>query len=418
MFEPRKPILVEEAINRVMQYVKTGESESLAIEDCDSRFLANDIVATYDIPMFDRSPYDGFALRAMDTEGATTETPITFQVVKTLGAGKVYEQEVKPFEAVRIMTGAKIPAGCDAVAMFEIVSSDEEHMTIKRQLKAGDNIVFQGEDIQTGEIVVRRGNCITPGIKALLATFGYRNVPVMKKIKVAVFATGDELLDIEEPIIDGKIRNSNTYMLCSQAKRSGADPIYYGHLQDDFEKTYEAVKQALEKTDIVITTGGISVGDFDFLPEVYERLGAEVLFNKVAMRPGSVTTVAVLNGKLLFGLSGNPSACYVGFELFVRPIIRYTLGCEGLHLKKIRAILDSDFPKANPFTRFIRGVIHYDNTRVYVNPSGKDKSNIVSSLATVNCLIILPSGTRGYTKGTEVDILLLEDNEGVPHTWG
>ena len=168
---------------------------------------------------------------------------------------------------------------------------------------------------------------------------------------------------------------------------------------------------------MLITTGGVSVGDFDLLPEIYEKLGAEVLFNKVAMRPGSVTTVAQKEGKILFGLSGNPSACYVGFELFARPMIRSMLFCEKEHLRKEKALLQTDFPKANPFTRFVRSALSVLDGQLVVEPSGMDKSNIVMSLSGANSFIVLPGGTRGYTAGEKVDVLLLEDTMGSKWPW-
>ena len=167
--------------------------------------------------------------------------------------------------------------------------------------------------------------------------------------------------------------------------------------------------------DFVITTGGVSVGDFDYLPAIYDELGANVLFNKIAMRPGSVTTVAEKNGKLLFGLSGNPSACYVGFELYVRPIIRAFLHVNKPFLKREMALLGADFPKTDPFDRFVRGHLSYQNGKLVATPIGLDQSNVVSSLAEANILIVLPGGTNKYRQGKEVDILLLEDQEGTTY---
>ena len=169
--------------------------------------------------------------------------------------------------------------------------------------------------------------------------------------------------------------------------------------------------------DILITTGGVSVGDYDYLPAIYEAIGATVLFNKVAMRPGSVTTVAALDGQLLYGLSGNPSACYVGFELFTRPIIRQSFGSTKPHLRREKAILGEDFTKANPFTRFIRATIHYNDGQLVATPSGFNKSSAVSSLATANAFIVLPGGSRGYEKDMPVDVLLLEDLQGSEWPW-
>ena len=245
----------------------------------------------------------------------------------------------------------------------------------------------------------------------------YANVPVARKPVIGLFATGTELLEVNEPLVPGKIRNSNSHMISAQIERVGGKVDYLGKLPDEFETCFNAVKNALDKVDLLVTTGGVSVGDFDYLPEIYEKLGANVLFNKVAMRPGSVTTVAEYNGKLLFGLSGNPSACYVGFELFARPVIRRMLFSQKPHLRKEKAILDTNFPKANPFTRFVRSALTIVNGKLRVSPSGLDKSNIIMSLAGSNSLMILPGGTRGYEMGTEVEVLMLEDKQGCEWPW-
>ncbi|MGM8215379.1 molybdopterin molybdotransferase MoeA [Bacillaceae bacterium W0354] len=417
MVERRKPIKVKEAIERTMKYAIHGSVEFVPIEESYGRFLGEDLIADHDVPMFDRSPYDGYAIRSEDTVNASRETPILLDVVDEIGAGSVYPKKVGEGEAVRIMTGAAIPDGCDAVVMLELAKdveiSGKKYAEIKRTFRSGDNISFKGEDTKEGTILTPKGTYINPGTVALLATFGYKQVPVSKKPKIGIIATGSELLEVDEPLQFGKIRNSNAYMIYSQIIRAGGKPVYLGQFSDDFDTCYHQVKEALDKVDFLITTGGVSVGDYDYLPDIYKKLGANVLFNKVGMRPGSVTTIAELNGQLLFGLSGNPSACYVGFELFTRPIIRTFLHSNTPHLKREKAMLGKDFPKPNPFDRFVRGILSYDSGKLIATPSGLDKSNVVSSLAMADVLIMLPSGTRGYSEGMEVDVILLEDQRGV-----
>ncbi|HDR7793752.1 TPA: molybdopterin molybdotransferase MoeA [Bacillus luti] len=419
--ERRVPITVEEAVCKVMEFANNGLKELVPLELAYGRILSADLVADHDVPSFNRSPYDGFAIRAEDTTLANQETPIAFEVVGEIGAGSIFHEEVGPLQAVRIMTGAQIPKGCDAVVMLELTrqykDGGKDYMEVKRSFKTGDNISLQGEDARKGTILARKGTYIHPGISALLATFGYSEVPVARKPVIGVLATGSELLDVNESLQPGKIRNSNTYMILSQIRRVGGRVKYFGKFSDDFDTCFMAVKEALSKVDMLITTGGVSVGDYDYLPAIYEKLGASVLFNKVAMRPGSVTTVAQLNGKLLFGLSGNPSACYVGFELFVRPCIRKYMFNKKAHLKKERALLGENFPKPNPFTRFVRAKLQYDEGQLIAYPAGFDKSSSVSSLAETNIFIVLPGGTRGYQRGMFVDVLLLEDNEGSEWPW-
>jgi molybdopterin molybdotransferase len=419
--EIRKPIQVSEAVKRVMSFSKQGESEEISIMEAYGRHLAEDLVATHHVPPFDRSPYDGFAIRAEDSQLASLQNTVEFEVVEEIGAGYVASKEVQAFQAVRLMTGAQMPKGCDSVVMLELAQETErngkKYMSIKRAFQAGDNISFEGEDTKEGTILVNKGSKINPGVQALLATFGYATVKVAKKPKIGVFATGTELLEVDQDLQPGKIRNSNAYMICAQIERSGAIPQYLGVLPDDFEHCYNMIKNTLNEVDLFITTGGVSVGDYDYLPDIYKKLGATVLFNKVAMRPGSVTTVAELNGKLLFGLSGNPSACYVGYELFTRPIVQTLLYNPRPHLLKIEALLDENYPKPNPFTRFVRSRLIFQGTSLKVVPSGFDKSNAVSSLVAANALMILPGGTRGYEKGMMVDVLLLETDDGSEWPW-
>ena len=419
MVERRKPITVHEAIENTMKFARTGSVHHVPIEECQGRFLGEDLIADHNVPPFDRSPYDGFAVRAEDTETASSGNPITFSVIGGIGAGSIFTNTVENMQAVRIMTGAQIPEGTNAVLSFESVEEKMEKgkagFVVHQPVQPGDNIVFIGEDTTKGSTLVQKGTYITSGIVALLATFGYQRVPVSEQPKVGIIATGSELLDIAEELQPGKIRNSNAYMVHAQVERAGGKATYLGKFEDDVNTCYIQMSSALEQVDILITTGGVSVGDFDYLPDIYERMGANVLFNKVAMRPGSVTTIAEKDGKLLFGLSGNPSACYVGFELFCRPIIRHYLHSTEPFLNRIHATLGVDFLKTNVVDRFVRGYLSYKDGEVIAIPDGLDKSNAISSLAKANVLIWLPKGTEGYKEGSKVEALMLEDQDGM--TW-
>lgn len=416
--ERRQPIRVQEAIQKVHQYEKHGEVEWVSLRNSLARFIAEDILADHDVPAFDRSPYDGFALRAEDTKEASSEQPVEFEVIDHIGAGVVSAKTIGPFQAIRIMTGAKIPDGANVVIMLELTKTFEKdgksYMSLKRPLKKGDNISRQGEEVLEGNVMLKKGTKITPGVTALLATFGYAVVPVVKKPVIGIISTGTELLQVSDAMVDGKIRNSNLSMVYAQILEGGGEPLDLGGVSDDFDKSYYAVKAALSKVDFLITTGGVSVGDFDFLPAIYEKLGAQVLFNKVAMRPGSVTTVAAMpNGQLLFGLSGNPAACFVGFELFVKPMIyKWSLKKQPFP-DFAEAKLTHDFPKANPFTRFVRAALGFTGSQLSVTPTGLDKSSAVTSIAEANCFIVLPGGTRGFRAGDQVHVLLIQhEGEG------
>ncbi|WP_019415030.1 gephyrin-like molybdotransferase Glp [Paenisporosarcina sp. TG20] len=408
MMEQRKPISVAEAINRVIDHAQTLGEETVDLFESFGRILTEPIIAEHDVPHFDRSPYDGFAIRSVDTASATGDNRIEFSVVDHIGAGIVSNKTLTKNEAVRIMTGAPLPSGADAIVMFEQTIESGDSFIIRKPFDALENVSLQGEDVKEGEEIIEVGSLIHPGTVALLATFGYDKVRVAKQPVVGILSTGTELLDVSEQLAPGKIRNSNGPMIAAQLARMGICFKMYGLSADDLESSLEIVKRAAKETDCLITTGGVSVGDFDFLPAIYERLGAKVLFNKVAMRPGSVTTVAVANGRYLFGLSGNPSACFTGFELFVRPALLKMMGADKIYLPQTTAFLAEDFTKANPFSRFIRAV--YDGASI--RPAGFNKSNAVSSIARSNALIVLPGGSRGFKVGDKVDVLLLGVEEG------
>lgn len=414
MVEIRKPIPVGEALARLMAHVPSPQAETVALMDSFGRVLAEPVTARHDVPPFHRAPYDGYAIRSADSASAGGDRRAYFRVVGRIGAGEAWTGELGRGEAVRIMTGAPLPPGADAVVMLEqaVGDGDGRGFAVRKAFRPWENVSLRGEDARAGEVLIEDGHVIHPGVVALLATFGYAEVRVARRPVVGVIATGTELLGPGDPPAPGKIRDSNGPMIAAQLSRLGIPCRSYGIVEDDPERVLERVRRALGETDCVITTGGASVGDFDWLPAVCERLGARVLFNKVAMRPGSVTTAAVLDGKLLFGLSGNPSACYVGFELFARPVLLRMAGSRKPYPAYTRAALAEDFPKANPFTRFVRAVYGHDGHRFVVAPAGFDKSNAVSSIARSNALMVLPGGTRNLRKGTEVDVLLPWAEEG------
>lgn len=412
MIEKRTPIAVIEAIEKIMKYVKQGEVESIPLALADGRYMAEELVADHPIPFFDRSSFDGFALRAEDTQGASFDQLIQLKVIEAIAAGDVAEQKIKTNESIRIMTGAQMPLGADSVIALELVKEleidGEKWIRINRPVPNGDNVSKRGEDTAQGTVIAPKGRRISAGEMSMLATFGYHRVQVFKQPIVGIFVTGTELLSVDSPLIPGKIRNSNSYMLESQIKSIGAIPKYYGILADDFELCLQAVTEALEEVDYLITTGGASVGDFDFVQAILKKMQTDVLFNKVSMRPGSVTTVAIRGDKWIFGLSGNPSACYVGFELFTRPVLKTALGSSHPHLDQSKAVLMHDLPDSNSFTRFVRAQIKVVNHEVQVSTVGVDKSGIASSLVEANALLVIPGGIKGVTKGSELDVLWLE----------
>lgn len=406
--EKRNPIPVGEAIGRVVSQNIYMDETTVSLDASLNYILAEDIVATYEIPRFNKSPYDGFAIRSKDTTNASGARRLTFNVIDHIGAGTVSDKKVGAFEAVRIMTGAEMPEGADAVVMLEQTVEQGQSFTLRKAFKPNENVSLKGEETQIGDVILQKGQQINPGAIAVLATYGYAQVPVFKKPSVAVIATGSELLDVSDDLEPGKIRNSNGPMITALANKLDLQVKRYQIQQDDLESSIQVVTEAMQQHDIVITTGGVSVGDFDYLPQIYEALNAEVLFNKIAMRPGSVTTVAVAEGKYLFGLSGNPSACFTGFELYVKPAVQHMMYANALYPQVVQATLMEDFTKANPFTRFIRATVTFNGKEMTAVPSGFNKSGAVVAIAHSNAMIMLPGGTRGYKKGYTVNVILTE----------
>jgi molybdopterin molybdotransferase len=411
----REVVKVEEAQKRIRPYIRTGKTEKVALIDSFGRYLAEDILANEHLPHFRRSGMDGFAIRSADTKGASREDPVWFQVIETIPCGSVPDKEVKPGTASRIMTGAAVPDGADAVVMLEMTQTAERDgkvfISVPREISSGDNITPIGSEVEKGTLILEKGRKINAGEAALLATFGYSEVEVYKRPRVAIFATGSELLDVESPLLPGKIRNSNSYLLASLLLDAGARPLIQKTLPDDADQAQAAILAAFDEADLVITTGGVSVGDYDILVDIFEQWDGRMLFNKVAMRPGSPTTVGIWKDKFLFSLSGNPGACFVGFELFVRPVLKGMQGKTNLDLPCFTATMAEDFTTPCPFERFVRGYRYVTDGKVFVKPAGIEKSSITLTIKDSDCLIVVPPGGRGVSAGDLVKVISLTDSE-------
>nr|WP_091175520.1 gephyrin-like molybdotransferase Glp [Paenibacillus sp. 1_12] len=404
----RKLVQVEDAQQAILHYVRLQETEEVALAESFGRRLAMTVTADHPVPHFRRSGVDGYALRAADSIGSGPDRPIKLTVTEWIPCGTMPSLPIGQGQAARIMTGAVVPEGADSVIMMEMteVSTDRE-VGIRKQMAEGDNITPIGQEIEPGEVLLRPGRIIRSGEAAVLATFGFDTVRVFRKPRVAIFSTGSELLEVGLPLEPGKIRNSNSYMLAAQVKEAGGEPVIMNVLPDDPAEVERSLLEALEQVDLMITTGGVSVGDKDVLVDVFERWDGQLLFNKIAMRPGSPTSVGYWRGKLLFALSGNPGASFVGFELLVRPYLKGILGnAERLH-EETKGYLQAAYSKGSAYPRYVRGTMMLQEGQVCVEPAGKDKSSIMRSIKDTDCLIYIPSGGRGADREDLVRILLL-----------
>jgi molybdopterin molybdotransferase len=408
----RTALQVEEAAARILERVQPGRTETVPLAEAWGRYLAAPLAADQPVPHFRRSGMDGYALRAEETAGASADFPVRLAVTGVIPCGSVYGRRLEPGEAVRIMTGAAVPDGADAVVRLEDTLPEEGAggtVSILRSAKAGANISEIGLEIVQGEKLLEPGRRIGPGEAALLAMFGTAQVKVYARPRVAVFATGSELLAVEEPLAPGKIRNSNSYMLLAQLREAGCEPVLAGAIPDELEPARQAITAAMDEYDMVITTGGVSVGDYDILYDLTTGWDGELLFNKLAMRPGSPTTASVRRGKLLFALSGNPAACFVGFELLVRPAVRKLMGGVDVGLDTFPALLKADSLKTDAkFTRFVRGVRTVGpEGQLWAAPVGVDASSITVSLRDADCLIVVPPGVAPLVQGALVRVMPL-----------
>ncbi len=404
----RQTLTVDEAVKRLLTEATPLPAEEVGLHDALGRTLAEDLYATCDLPPFDRAAMDGYAVRAADTKGAAPDAPARLRVVETIAAGNVPKRALQAGEASRIMTGAMLPPGSDAVVMFEQTVRPGERLEVvevKRELTPGENISARGEEVAAGDCVLRAGEPINAGAIAVLATFGMTRVPVVRRPRIGLLSTGSELLAPDHPLVPGKIRNSNGPMLAAMIREADGEPVMFQPLPDDREAAMAAIAEAVEQVDVLVTTGGVSVGDFDIIASLAGETGVELLFNRVAMRPGSPTTVLRYRDTILCGLSGNPGACFVGFHLFVRPLIRAMLGKPAPRTQPIQAVLAADYDKPCPFPRYLRGTLYTEGGALYVSPDFRDKSGMLSTLKDSECLVVIPAGGRGKRAGETVQVI-------------
>ncbi|TDF91864.1 gephyrin-like molybdotransferase Glp [Paenibacillus piri] len=405
----RKLVQVEEAQQTILSYARPLNTEEIALEESFGRRLAEPVAASHPVPHFRRSGVDGYAVHAADSEAASPGQPVALQVTETIPCGAVPVHAVKRGQAARIMTGAIVPDGADAVIMLEMTEPSGDKVNIRKRMAPDENISPVGHEMRYNDPLLQPGRTIGPGEAALLATFGYKTVRVYRKPRVGIFSTGTELLEVGQPLEAGKIRNSNSYMLACQVQEAGGIPLIMPVLPDEPDVVEAALLAAMQHADVIVTSGGVSVGDKDVLVDLFERWDGTLLFNKVAMRPGSPTSAGIWRDKPLFALSGNPGASFVGFELFVRPYLRALLGYTTAVHREIQCFLETDYSKGSAYPRYVRGTMTYRDGSVFVQPAGKDKSSIMVSIKDAECLICIPAGGRGASDGDSVRVILLKE---------
>lgn len=398
-------IELEQAIGVLLASARNVQKvETVSLLDALQRVCAQNIMAPMDNPPFDRSPLDGYTFQAVDTEKVVHEESVKFQIVGEVCAGQKFDGEVKHGQAVRIMTGGKIPAGCDCVIRQEDVTVDGESLLVSKVLRRHENYCFQGEDIKKDHVLIRRGSVLSAAHIGALASMGYTKVRVFDKVKVAICSTGDELVDVGTPLPEGKIYNSNLYVLTARLKELGVEPIMLGIAGDDEKTVADLIRQNIAKVDLFLTTGGVSVGKKDIMHGVIKELEAKRLFWRVCMKPGTPILTYLFKDTLCIGLSGNPFAALATFELLVRPVLAKISHNTKLKYQRQRAILQDDFLKESQGRRFIRA--DYSNGRVRL-PEQNHSSGSLFSAVGCNAMIDIPAGTPCLKRGMEVEVIKL-----------
>jgi molybdopterin molybdotransferase len=400
-------ISFKDALNIVLDSVSALEPAQVSILDALGLVAAEGIVSTERIPPFDNSAMDGYAVRSEDIAGASEKKPVELTVLMDLPAGQHTDQPVGKGEAIRIMTGAPVPPGADTVVQVELTKRTDGGARILREHEKGKNIRRAGEDIAIGQKVLEVGDEITPAKIGLLASVGRSKVEVVRRPVVAILATGDELLEADEPLEPGKIRSSNSYTLSSQVKACGAEPKYLGIARDTMDDVLAHFREGLS-ADMIISSAGVSVGDYDYVKDALEELGVEFKFTKVAIKPGKPTVFGLLGNKPVFGLPGNPVSSMVTFEQFVRPAILKMMGRRRLLRPVVDAILEEDIKKKPARMSLVRAVARKDGDEYYVTTTGPQGSGILVSMDHANAIILFMKGIERLKKGERVKTQLID----------
>ncbi len=402
-------ISIEEALGIILDHVEVLASRRTGLEDCLGRMLGEDIRAREDIPPFTNSAMDGFAVRAGDTGSASPGSPRSFRVLEDLRAGEVTGTAVGEGEAIRIMTGAPLPAGADAVVMVEDTREGKGGVEIRKPVPPGENVRPAGESVRKGEVVLAAGTVLGPPEIGMLAALGYPRPPVIPPPRAAIVTTGDELLEISGELRPGKIRDCNRYSLAAAVRRYGGVPVLLPPPGDQKGELRTRLKEALSG-DLVLTSGGISAGKYDLIPEVLRELGGELLIRQVSMKPGKPLTFTVVGETPVFSLPGNPVSVLVSFLQFVRPALLKMQGKKNLSLPEVEATLAEDCREETDRTHLVRVRVERKGEGYSVWPTGPQGSGILKSLVLADGLMVVPPDSGPLPAGSRVRVLLLDDS--------
>jgi molybdopterin molybdotransferase len=395
---------VEEAQARVLDEVTVLGSEAVRFDQAIGRVLREDVFAADDAPLADNSAMDGYAVRAVDVANA----PVRLRVIGDVPAGRVAHERVEPGTAMRIMTGAHVPDGADTVVQVELTDAGSETVEIRSAVTRGANIRKRGEDVRAGALLLPNGTPLGPAEIALLAGVQKTTVQVGRRPTVAILSTGDELVDVDEPRRPGTIVNSNSYALAALVAAAGATPVAYDIVRDTREATIEAFARAAE-CDFILSSGGVSVGAFDFVKDALDALGAEAKFWRVAMKPGKPVVLSRLRERICLGLPGNPVSSMVSFHLFVLPALRKALGqTEGLFHPMVRVRVLTPLRSAGDRRVYARARVTAEEGELVAQPVTSQSSGALTSMVGANALVVIDRGVTRVEAGSVLPALLID----------
>lgn len=402
-------ITYEQALSIVLEHTYALDTESHVLDDLLGGVLSESVCAPHDLPLFDNSSVDGFGVHIEDVERASNQQFISLNNAGTIQAGDAGDLSLFAGSAIKLLTGAPVPNGVNAVIMQEFTHSENGSVTLQKAIKPGENIRRRGEEFQQGQKVLPANVQITPPVIGLLASLGLISARVYRRPKVAIVVTGNELISPGQTLAPGQIYESNSYSLAAALRALGCEPITVHCVADSLPATKEALANALAQADILITSGGVSVGEFDWVKEAAESLGVQTHFWKVAIKPGKPVFFGSQGQKLIFGLPGNPVAVLLTFYLFVQPALQKMQGLEGGGPKQLlKARLLKDLSKKPERLDFVRGKLGRDAEGLTVMPSVGQGSHMLGGLAQADCLLPFAQEASALSAGTWVDVIPLK----------
>lgn len=398
-------ITIEQAQELALAHTKEiTETENVSLLQAPGRILAQDVTASFHNPPFDRSPIDGYACKSADLSKASKESPAKLTVIREIDAGQYSTQEIHPGQAVRIMTGAAIPPGCDCCIRQEDTDYGEEQVNIYRRENPWGNYCFAGEDFKEGDTLLHKGSRLSFVESGVLAGMGLTQAPVYRQPRAAVFTTGDEVVLPGSPLPPGKIYNSNLALLTARLQDFGVELVHMESIPDEPAAMAKAIQKAAQDSDIIFTTGAVSVGKKDIMHETLNRINAQRIFWRVQIKPGMPTLFSVYEGVPILSLSGNPFGVAVVTELLARPMIQKMRQDDSLKLVRVQGAMADAFGKSSKMRRFVRAIW---NQGVFSLPDGLHSNGVLASMIGCNCLLDIEANAPEIKAGDQVEAILL-----------